>query len=252
MPKTIDSVLNQSFTDYEYFVQDPGSSDGSRDLISSYSSVLTPIFVSDTGPADGLNISFARATGQFYLYVNSDDLLLPGALDAFHKWIITDQSRHAVYSGASSIIDDTGRHLRYAYSDKMNLKMCAYGQSILIQPSSVINADAFWAVGGFNVSNKSNWDGELFIDIAMKGYNFARSLEAFSCYRVHPGSITGSGSLSNCHSEYSSRMFHKITGANIDQRSLLLGKYYWIKRRILTPWDALQRVLCGPIFGSAK
>jgi glycosyltransferase involved in cell wall biosynthesis len=197
--ETINSVLSQSFSDYEYIVQDPGSTDASRKIISSYSQRLIPSFEPDEGPADGLNRAFARATGRYYLFLNSDDILLPGSLEKFYRWISHECHQYDVFSGACSVVDSSGEHLRYAYSDKMNLRMAAYGQSILIQPSTVVSAQAFKAVGGFNVNNCSNWDGELFIDIALKGYRFARSFAVFSCYRIHPSSITGSGFLEEKH-----------------------------------------------------
>lgn len=246
----MDSVLQQDFKDYEYIVQDPGSHDGSRELINAYSSRIIPNYATDAGPADGLNKAFARATGNYFLYLNSDDLLLPGALNIIYNWIHRDKFRHEVYSGAAIIIDGDGNQLRYAYPDNMNLARAAYGHCILIQPSSVIKASAFVDLGGFNISNYSNWDGELFIDLALNGSKFIRSSEFLSCYRVHAQSITGSGRLMQSHNDYNRRMLTKICEQKAIRNLPLLSRYYWLERKLLNPLDTLERILHGPIFRS--
>ncbi|MCS5694247.1 glycosyltransferase [Cyanobium sp. FGCU-6] len=246
----IESVLGQDFHDYEYIVQDPGSTDGSREIISSYSSRISASFEPDQGPADGLNKAFSRAKGKYFLFLNSDDMLMPDSLAKLYKWINSDDHRHHVYSGACSVIDTRGRHLRYAYSDAMNLMMAAYGQCILIQPSSAISAMAFRAVDGFNALNRSNWDGELFIDLALNGCQFARSCHALSCYRVHAASITGSGSLYAQQAEERRRLFTKITSKSYNERSRILADFYWLKRKLANPLDTIERLLGGPIYGS--
>ena len=246
----MDSVLSQDFKDYEYIVQDPGSTDGSRELIDTYTSCVISNFECDEGPADGLNKGFARASGKFYLYLNSDDLLLPGSLGTLYNWINKDSSSHDVYSGGAIVIDGNGKQIRYAYPDRMSLARAAYGQCILIQPSSAIKASAFANTGGFNSSNYSNWDGELFIDLALNGSKFIRSSELLSCYRVHAQSITGSGRLMKSHINYNHRMFDKISAHLVMSYSPLLHKYYWIERKLFNPLDTFERILHGPIFCS--
>ncbi|PMX34065.1 hypothetical protein C1Y26_29800 [Pseudomonas sp. MPR-R2A7] len=54
LKKCIDSVLSQHFNDLEYIVVDPGSTDGSREIIESYGDRLIKVFEKDTGAADGL------------------------------------------------------------------------------------------------------------------------------------------------------------------------------------------------------
>src|ERR1039458_1375445 len=78
--RTILSVLTQDYLDIEYIVVDPGSTDGSRDIIERYRSRISKIILRpDRGAADGLNNGFAEATGEIFGFLNSDDLLRPGA-----------------------------------------------------------------------------------------------------------------------------------------------------------------------------
>src|SRR4051812_7605625 len=83
LPQCLESVVTQLGSEDEYIVVDPGSGDGSRELISDYArtgKVTRAILEKDQGPADGLNRGFQAATGDILAYLNSDDFLLPGAL----------------------------------------------------------------------------------------------------------------------------------------------------------------------------
>ncbi len=63
LEQCIRSVIEQDYDDIEYIVVDPGSTDGSRDIIEKYHDYIDHIiFEPDCGPADGLNKGFAHAT----------------------------------------------------------------------------------------------------------------------------------------------------------------------------------------------
>ncbi len=77
---TIESVLSQE-ADVEYIVMDGGSTDGSREIISSYSDRLAYWqSEKDGGQYDAINRGFARSTGEIMGWLNSSDLYLPWTL----------------------------------------------------------------------------------------------------------------------------------------------------------------------------
>ena len=81
LERAIISVVEQNYSNIEYIVVDPGSTDGSREIIEKYRSKITIVILDpDKGPTDGLNKGFAAATGDIYAYINADDALLPGAV----------------------------------------------------------------------------------------------------------------------------------------------------------------------------
>jgi glycosyltransferase involved in cell wall biosynthesis len=60
----IESVLAQDYHNFEYIIVDPGSTDGSREIIARYSDRISLIVLDpDNGPADGLNKGFSLAFG---------------------------------------------------------------------------------------------------------------------------------------------------------------------------------------------
>ncbi len=77
---TIDSVLAQNYPNVAYVVEDGGSTDGTRQLLESYGDRVAWRSERDAGQASAINRGFARVDGEIMAYLNSDDILLPGAL----------------------------------------------------------------------------------------------------------------------------------------------------------------------------
>lgn len=74
--KTIESVINQTFTDYEYIVIDGGSKDGSLDVIKEYADKISYwISEPDNGIYHAMNKGILKAKGEYCLFLNSGDSL---------------------------------------------------------------------------------------------------------------------------------------------------------------------------------
>lgn len=108
LEQTMQSVLQQSYRQVEYIVIDGGSTDGSVDIIRNFEDRLAyweseP----DEGPVHAINKGFAKATGDIYGWLNSDDYLLPGALE-HAVGALADPEVDFVY-GDSLHCDEQGR-----------------------------------------------------------------------------------------------------------------------------------------------
>lgn len=82
--ETIRSVLDQNYPSLEYIVMDGGSSDGTVDILRKYDHALAYwVSEKDRGQANAINKAFERASGDLIVWINSDDVLLPGSLQAY-------------------------------------------------------------------------------------------------------------------------------------------------------------------------
>lgn len=189
----IDSILGQGYPDLDYIVVDAGSTDGSRDIIARYAGRLTAILEPDQGPADGLNRGFARATGQVFGYINADDLLLPGALDAVARHFADREVD--VICGNGMMIDGDGNDIHPIYTSRFSLGVLGHGAMTFVQQANFFRAEAFARAGGFNVANRTCWDVELLVDMAVAGARIRNVPERLGAFRMYGDSITGSGRL---------------------------------------------------------
>lgn len=81
LESTIRSVLSQNYPNLEYMVVDGGSRDGSVEIIRHYADRLAWwVSEPDRGQTDAILKGLSRATGQWFNWINSDDLLAPNAL----------------------------------------------------------------------------------------------------------------------------------------------------------------------------
>ncbi len=249
LERTILSVLAQDYPKLEYIVVDPGSTDGSRDIIERYRLRISKvIYRPDQGAPDGLNHGFAESTGEILGFLNSDDLLAPIAVSAAVRYL----DKHPeidVVSGHSDLIDPNDRFLRHLYSTRMSATSFIYGGCILMQPSTFFRSASYRLTSGFNVNNKVNFDGELFLQMALMGAKFAVVDEVWSSYRIHPQSITGSKSNLEKSREAQAEMFRLVKGRRphrIDNLLLVGGR---ILRHVLNPKDTWERICRGTVFG---
>ncbi len=250
LKKCIDSVINQNYKNIEYIIVDAGSCDGSRDLINSYGDKINKIFEKDNGPADGLNKGFSTASGEIYGFLNSDDYLEPDAI-SFVVDFFEDNNDCDVLSGSSYIVNEKGKVIRKFYSDQMNLNRFAYQGVILSQPSTFFKKNIFMNCGGFNVNNKSNWDGELFCEMAIRSSKFYKVDKILSSYRLQPSSITSSGAMENEHNLHQYKMFYKIKKRNPFFIDKLLFIFFRLLRKLLNLRDTYQRLRYGPIYNKS-
>lgn len=87
LERTIKSVFNQTYKDFEYIIIDGGSKDGSAELISSNSNQLTYwISEPDKGIYQAMNKGIQKASGEYLLFLNSGDFLVnPRVLQRVYK-----------------------------------------------------------------------------------------------------------------------------------------------------------------------
>ena len=226
LKEAIDSVLSQGYQGLEYIVVDPGSTDGSRELIKSYGDRIThSLFEPDRGAADGLNKGFSRATGDIYGFLNADDLLFPGSLQLVADFFEA-QPKCDMVLGDGYTIDCHGRKIRRYKARDFSTNRFFYGGSRWLQQATFLRAEAYLRSPRFNLENRTCWDGELFINIANQGAKIGYLHADLAGFRIHDGSITGTGRLNQQYLEDHRRIFRQVHGHDWRATDQLLRLLY--------------------------
>jgi glycosyltransferase involved in cell wall biosynthesis len=249
LERTILSVLNQRYSELDYIIIDGGSTDGSREIIERYRQRCSYVFCGrDRGPADALNNGFAHATGDLFCFLNSDDVLLPGALarvaDVFKGDLGLDFA-----SGHCHVIDGEDKYLRKTYSDRFRAGMLAYDACILLQPATFFRSALFKQCSGFNVANKVSWDAELFLDFGLGAARHMIINDFLASYRVHGESITGLNTNLPEREKTRNRNLQRFLGRPVNQFDKYIRLLLIYIRKILNPRDTWARLAGGPIGG---
>ena len=242
LEQAIRSVVEQDYADIEYIVVDAGSTDGSRDIIERYRDrIATVVFEPDRGPADGLNKGFASAGGDILGYINADDAYLPGALSAVIEQFRVNPDADVI-CGHGTIVDGDGKPKRRFRSDPFDARRYVLGGVTVMQQSTFFRRAAYQAAGGFNIDNKTSWDGELLLDMSLAGSRFAVAEGYWSIFRMHPGSISGSQRMADESRRNWDRYFERYFGRAPEYGDWPLKLWARVMKRIYDPMGLWCRI----------
>jgi glycosyltransferase involved in cell wall biosynthesis len=185
LERTLQSVLGQDYPRLQYIVQDGGSSDDSPEVLRRYRPYLAHAeSAKDRGQTHALNLGFAHATGDVLAYLNSDDLLLPGALAYVAAYFAAHPEVDVVYSHRV-VIDERDREVgRWV--------LPPHEDAALLWRDFVPQETLFWRrrvwqkVGArFDEGFRFAMDWDLLLRLRAAGATFARVPRFLAAFRVH-------------------------------------------------------------------
>jgi glycosyltransferase involved in cell wall biosynthesis len=165
--RTIESVLAQTYPNIEYIVMDGGSTDGSREILAEYGERFAWQSARDGGQANAVNKGLALARGNILAYLNSDDTLLPDAVERAVAYFAAHPECDLVYGKAYYIdVDDavTGEY-----------RTTPYYYERLVADNQICQPAAFWQrrigdlVGPFDETLRTALDHDYWIRIDRAG-----------------------------------------------------------------------------------
>ncbi len=145
---TLESVLGQAYPSLELLVHDGGSTDGTREVLESCRGRVDAVSEPDDGQADAINRGLARARGEVLGYLNSDDLLLPGALEAVGRAFAENAVLKLVY-GRAVYVDGEGRTIGPCMTEAWSRRRLA-DYCFVAQPAAFFRRTLFEEVGPFD------------------------------------------------------------------------------------------------------
>ncbi len=181
---TIDSVLRQNYLNLRYAVVDGGSTDGSVDAINAKKEHLA-YYVSenDGGQGDAIRKGFRNISGGIMAYLNSDDLLMPGALRFVGEYFARHSDVDVIY-GHRIIINADGNEVGRRLVPPHIPEALAYFDFIP-QETMFWRQAIYEKVGGLDPAFHFALDWDLILRLVKAGARFRRVPYFLSCFRAH-------------------------------------------------------------------
>jgi glycosyltransferase involved in cell wall biosynthesis len=213
----IDSVLAQSFTDFEFIIVDDDSYDRSAEIVQSYSDRRIKYVRNreHLGLTSSLNLGLEQAQGKYIARMDADDISLP---DRFAEQVqFLDRHPEVCVLGTGiRLIDAEGNSIRDVKfpsdADLIKWSLCFYNP--IVHSTALMRRQLVQEIGGYNPAYKRSQDYDLWWRISSLGM-LANLDEIHALLRQHSGQVT------NTDRDHQFR-----TGVAINQKHLstLLGK----------------------------
>lgn len=188
--ETIRSVLLQGYPRLEFIVIDGGSTDNSVDIIRRYEPWIA-YWVSepDGGQTYAINKGIKVATGNVFSWLNSDDILCPGALKEVAEKFTESPDLDLVY-GDCEMIDENG-HVFDRFNVRKSDLADLLEENFISQPSAFFSAKALSMVGGLDSELHYAMDYDLWIRMFLKKAKVLYDPTVLSRFRYHDTSKSG-------------------------------------------------------------
>ena len=247
LDQTIASVLSQGYTNLDYWVQDGGSTDESSEVLARWAeSGLRYAIADDDGQADAINKGFAQVDGEIMAWLNSDDLLLPGSLEAVGR-VFAEQPEVDVVYGHRILVDTAGRDIGRWIMPK-------HDDEILTWADYVPQETMFWrrslwdTVGSqLDISFRFALDWDLILRFREAGAKFHRIPQFLGAFRIHEEQKT-SAQMESLGDEEMARLRTREQGRPVTDREVWEHtKPYLVKASLYSSMWKLGLVDYGPI-----
>ncbi len=197
--QTIESVLAQSFQDFEIVVTDDGSTDGTAEILRGFTDprIRLECCPENRGISAAMNATVARARGRYVAILNSDDWALPGRLRRQVGFLDTHPDVALVF-GMPRPVDEAGvptqafndftLPLRFPdFSRRTWLRFFFFQGNTLCAPTALIRREAYEAAGAYDLRLTNLQDFDMWIRMLMAGQNIHVLPDSLTAFRIRDG-----------------------------------------------------------------
>jgi glycosyltransferase involved in cell wall biosynthesis len=193
LAEAIESILGQTFAEFEFIIVDFGSTDKSKSIVSGYAAKDTRIKlheIPNCGIAEARNAGGFLAKGKYIAIMDADDVSLPERL----MWEVEFMEGHpevGLLGGAREWIDATGRPLfvNGDPTDDASLRAALTDRCAFCQPTVLVRSEAFTLVGGYRAAFAPAEDYDLWLRIT-EHFQCANLPQVVLKYRIHPQQVS--------------------------------------------------------------
>lgn len=193
--KTIDSVLNQTFSNFEVFIIDDGSSDRTSEIAASYNQLdqrVRYLPQTNQGVSASRNRGIQLSQGEFLAFLDADDQWLPDKLEA-HLHHFSQSPTLGISFGRVEFMTFQGEPTNsFSNSKRSNLQpQDLYYENLIITPSNaIIRKAVLEQIGCFDPELSGTEDAELFLRTICAGWDIEGLDRVLVRYRTTQGGVS--------------------------------------------------------------
>jgi glycosyltransferase involved in cell wall biosynthesis len=193
---TLDSILTQSFSDFELIIADDGSTDSSLEIANSYAardSRIRIVALPHGGEIVTRNAAIANASpfSKYLMNHDSDDLSKPDKLERLVTYL-QDHPEIAIVGCFADYIDDEGRVIGAPpiESEPQQIRR-TFGQvNSVIHSAALIRREVIQQIGGYRAAYRNAEDYDFFARTLLAGYEVANIPQTLHSVRLHSATIS--------------------------------------------------------------
>lgn len=192
--RAVDSVLGQTFSDFELLVVDDGSSDDTLSILARYGDRIRALTQRNSGPAAARNRGLSAACGEYVAFLDADDFWLPEKLER-QVQLMDQRSDVGFCSTATVVVNPAGDTVGNwpCRPDVTPFPDVLFTQSSLISGSTsgvLVRRQLIEVLGGFDESLRGFEDPDLWIRLAARA-TYVCIAEPLTAVVRTPNSISG-------------------------------------------------------------
>ncbi len=194
--KTILSILNQDYKNFEYIIMDGGSTDKTLEILKKYDDKIIWKSEKDNGQSNAINKGLKMATGDIMAYLNSDDTYEPNTFKKVAEFFQNNPDKKWVY-GKCKIINEKDQEIRKWITAYKNLLLKNYSYKKLLTENFISQPATFWRkelldeIGYLNEKEHFCMDYEYWLRIGQK-YDAGVINDYLANFRYYSNSKSGS------------------------------------------------------------
>ena len=235
--ETIQSVINQTYKNWELIVVNDGSTDNSPDIIKEFVANDNRIAFIDkpnSGVSDSRNKGLAKAKGAYIAFLDADDVWHITNLEKKVNFLASTDY-NVVYSYCQKI-DENSKPINKILKGENNLKIedfLGLKANYNTAPSGIVfKKEVLYKIGGFDVNLSNNADQDILIQSLANGFKIGVISEVLWDYRIHLENMSKNVDLLEKDSTY---LFKKC-----EKQQLFYS--YWFKQQC---FSNLYLILAG-------
>ena len=191
----INSILSQTFSDFEFLIVDDGSTDGSRRIIESYSDARIRVVhhTKNLGLVETLNRSLNMVSGEYIARMDSDDISEPRRFELQVSWLDEQSDCDVIASRVDQIDCDSHPlppwELDFKTTTRASIRSTLPETNCIAHPSIMARRRVLLG-NPYRHSALHAEDYELWLRLTSQGHNIDKLTIPVLKYRVHPKSVT--------------------------------------------------------------